>query len=116
MALAKIESKTEVAPEAAVADRMTDAIRQAAHFSHEARLMKSMARDAGEEGVYAAKRALRRARRSLDALTNLKDDAAYYVKRQPFKAVGVAAGVGLLVGVVIGFAGRCTGRRSDDEE
>ncbi len=101
----------EVAQGATTADRIADAVRQAAHFSHKARLLRSMARDAGEEGVHAAKRAIRRARRGVEALEDFRDDAAHYVKRQPFRAVGIAAGVGLLVGVVVGWIGGSVGQR-----
>ena len=94
-----------IAPNLSTTDRLADAVRYAAHFSHEAKLMKSMARDAGEEGVHAAKRALRRAKRAVETLEDVRDEAAYYVKRQPFKAVAIAAGVGLLAGIVVGWAG-----------
>lgn len=101
----------EVAQEPTAADRIADAVRHASHFSHEARLLRSMARDAGEEGVHAARRAIRRARRGVEALEDFRDEAAHYVKRQPFKAVGIAAGVGLLAGVAVTWIGRRVGRR-----
>ena len=103
---------TGVGEKPSTADRIADAVRQAAHFSHEARLMKSMARDAGEEGVHAAKRAMRQVKRGFETLEDMKDDAAHYVKRQPFKAVGIAAGVGLLAGVVFGWIGRRVSQRA----
>jgi ElaB/YqjD/DUF883 family membrane-anchored ribosome-binding protein len=70
-----------------------------------------MARDAGEDGVHAVKRAVRRARRGVEALEDFRDEAAHYVKRQPLKAVGIAAGVGLLAGVVVGWIGGGVGQR-----
>lgn len=88
-----------------VKDRIVDAARHAAHFSHEARLAKSIAQDAIEDGVHAAKRALKRVRRGVDRLEDVKDETARYVKRQPFKAVGVAAAVGLLVGGGVAWLG-----------
>jgi ElaB/YqjD/DUF883 family membrane-anchored ribosome-binding protein len=90
-------------PKTTTADRITDAVRHAAHFSHEVRLMKSMARDAGEEGVHAAKRVLRRVQREIGRLQDVKDEAAYRVKREPLNAVGIAAGTGLLLGAVVGW-------------
>lgn len=96
---------TDIPQQLSAADRIADAVRHAEHFSHEARMVTSMARDAGEEGVRAAKRAMRRLKRGVETLEDMKDDAAHYVKRQPLKAVGVAAGVGLLAGVVIGCIG-----------
>jgi ElaB/YqjD/DUF883 family membrane-anchored ribosome-binding protein len=73
-----------------------------------------MARDAGEEGVHAAKRAIRRVRRQgVEALEDFRENAAHYVKRQPFRAVGIAVGAGLLMGAVVGWIGvRLTQRRS----
>jgi ElaB/YqjD/DUF883 family membrane-anchored ribosome-binding protein len=102
---------TDVTPVPTVADRMADAVRHAAHVSHEARLATSMARDVGEEGVHAARRVIKRVRRrGVEALEDFREEAAHYVKRQPFRAVGIAAGVGLLVGVVVGGIGARLGR------
>jgi hypothetical protein len=41
-----------------VADRIVDAVQHAAHVSHEARLIKSLAYDAIEDGAHEAKRAV----------------------------------------------------------
>jgi ElaB/YqjD/DUF883 family membrane-anchored ribosome-binding protein len=101
--------KTETPSAPTVRERLVDAGAQAAHLSHEGRLLRSVAEDAMEAGVWRAKRA---ARRSARQLTDLRDEAAYRVKRQPLAAIGVAAGVGLFVGVVTGLvAGRLTTRR-----
>lgn len=93
--------------ERALSDRYcaTDAARHAAHISHEARLVKSLVTDAVEDGVHAAKRAMKSVGRRVEELGDLKDEAAYRVKRQPIKAIGVAAGIGLVVGVTIGWIG-----------
>jgi ElaB/YqjD/DUF883 family membrane-anchored ribosome-binding protein len=93
-------------PKPSTAGHIADAVRHAAHLSHEARLLGSMARDAGEEGVYAAKRAMRRVQHGIDTLQDLSDDAAHYVKRQPFKAIGIALSVGVPIGILIGWLGR----------
>jgi ElaB/YqjD/DUF883 family membrane-anchored ribosome-binding protein len=115
MPAANVETR-EATQEPTVADRIADTVRRAAHVSHEARLMRSLARDVGEEGLHAAKRALQRARRrGADALEDVEEEAAHYVKRQPFTAVGIAAGVGLLVGVVVGAIGATLGRRAMKE-
>jgi ElaB/YqjD/DUF883 family membrane-anchored ribosome-binding protein len=100
-----------VRPHASVSDRITDGVRQAAHFSHQVRLMKSMARDAGQEGVYAANRLVRRVRRGVERLQDVRDDAAYRVKREPIKAVAVAAGVGVVFGVVLSWIASRTARK-----
>ena len=96
-------------PKATMTDRITDGVRRAAHASHQVRLMKSIARDAGEEGVHAAKRVVTRLRRGVD---DFRDEAAYRVKREPFKAMGVAAGAGLLMGIVLGCMAGRPGRKS----
>jgi ElaB/YqjD/DUF883 family membrane-anchored ribosome-binding protein len=96
---------TTIVQKPSTTDRIVDAVRHAAHFSHEAHMVTSMARDAGEEGVHAAKRAMRRVRRGVETLEDMKNEAAHNVKRQPFRAIGVAAGVGLLAGIVIGWIG-----------
>jgi ElaB/YqjD/DUF883 family membrane-anchored ribosome-binding protein len=101
-------------PNATMTDRVTDGVRHAAHFSHQVRLMKSIARDAGEEGIYAAKRVLRRVQRGMERLQDFRDEAVHRVKREPFKAVGAAAGAGLLVGVVVGWIASRAGRNPAD--
>jgi ElaB/YqjD/DUF883 family membrane-anchored ribosome-binding protein len=99
---------TEIGQEPSAVDRIADAVRHAAHLSHEARMVTSIARDAGEEGVHAAKRVIRR---GVETLEDLKDETAHAVKRQPFRAIAIAAGVGLLVGVVVGWIGDRFGQR-----
>jgi len=104
---------TEVVSKPSATDRITDAIRHAAHFSHEARLVRSIARDACEEGVHAAKRVVKRVKWGVERLEDMKDEAAHYVKRRPFRAVGIATGVGLVVGVAAGWIGGRFERRAD---
>jgi ElaB/YqjD/DUF883 family membrane-anchored ribosome-binding protein len=82
-----------------VVDRVVDAARHAAHMSHEVRLAKSLAQDAIEDGVQAAKRAVKSARRGIERLEDIKDEGVHYVRRQPLKAVAMAAGIGLMVGM-----------------
>jgi ElaB/YqjD/DUF883 family membrane-anchored ribosome-binding protein len=43
--------------------------------------------------------------RGVDRLEDVKDETARLVKRQPFKAVGVAVAVGVLVGGGVGWLG-----------
>jgi ElaB/YqjD/DUF883 family membrane-anchored ribosome-binding protein len=83
-----------------VADRIVDAARHAAHMSHEARLVKSLACDAIEDGAHDAKRAVTKSvQRGIERLEDIKDEGVHYVKRQPLKALAMAAGVGLMVGI-----------------
>jgi ElaB/YqjD/DUF883 family membrane-anchored ribosome-binding protein len=97
--------EASVEKEPSIRERAVDAARQAAHFSHEAQFLKSLAADAVEDGAHAAKRAIKSVQRRVEKLGDLKDEAAYRVKRQPFKAVGIAAGVGLMLGVIVGWVG-----------
>ena len=83
-----------------VADRIVDAARHVAHISHEARLVKSLAYDAIEDGAHEAKRAVKKSvQRGIERLEDIKDEGVHYVKRQPLKAIAMAAAVGLMVGM-----------------
>jgi len=104
MATASVETG-EVARKPTVIDRIVDAARHGAHLSHEAQLLKSVAEDAIEDGVHAARRAMTSVQRRVETLEDLKDEAAHRVKRQPFKAIGIAAGVGLVCGLAVGWIG-----------
>jgi ElaB/YqjD/DUF883 family membrane-anchored ribosome-binding protein len=96
-----------------VKDRIVDATRHAADLSHEARLLKSIAENVIEDGVHAAKRAMKSVQRGVETLEDFRDETAYRVKREPFKAVGLAAGVGLVLGIAAGwFAARVGQRKS----
>lgn len=108
MATATVETP-KIEHEPTISDRAVDACRQAAHISHEARLLKSVAEDAIEEGVHAANRAIKSVRRRVEELGDLKDAAAYRVKRSPLAAVGAAFGVGLVLGVALTWMARRTG-------
>lgn len=81
-------------------DGVIDAARHAAHLSHEARAVKTLAEDAIEECVHAARRAVRR---TIAKLKDFKDESVHQVKRQPLKAISVAAGGGLVLGLVAGW-------------
>jgi ElaB/YqjD/DUF883 family membrane-anchored ribosome-binding protein len=95
--------------------RVLEATRHAAHLSHEARLLKSLATDAIEDGAYAAKRAIKSVHRGVQRIEGLKDEAIHQVKRQPVKAIAIAAALGLAAGTIIGvISGRC--RRADATE
>lgn len=102
MALTAVET-CELEQKPTVGERVIDAARQAAHLSHEARLLKSIAADAVEDGVHAAKRAMKSMQHRVEELGDLKDEAVHCVKRQPVQAVGAAFGGGLAVGVAVGW-------------
>ncbi len=99
MAQVNVEPNVEAHP--TVRDRVLDGCRQAAHVSHEARLLKSVAEDLVEDGVYAAKRAMKSVRRRAEGLGDLKDEAIHRLKRRPLLGVGAALGVGVALGLVV---------------
>jgi len=101
------------APTPTVGDRALDAARRIAHASHEAELVRSLASDAIEDGVHAVKRAVKRVKRSVEHAQDLREEAAYRVRRQPLKAIGIAASVGAAVGIALGWiVGRSTRARA----
>jgi ElaB/YqjD/DUF883 family membrane-anchored ribosome-binding protein len=98
MSVAGIQTPESEKP--SVADRIVGAAQHAAHVSHEARLVKSLADDAIEDGAHEAKRAVKKSvQRGIERLEDIKDEGVHYVKRQPLKAIAMAAGVGLMVGM-----------------
>jgi ElaB/YqjD/DUF883 family membrane-anchored ribosome-binding protein len=66
-----------------------DAIRQAAHVAHEARVLKTIATDALEARVY---------------------ETAHRIRKDPFKAVGIAFAIGVPAGAFLGWACRAIAR------
>ena len=100
-----VASETPEREKPALGDRVVEAARHAAHISHESRLVKSLAQDAIEDGVHAAKRAVKSAHHSIERLEDIKDEGVHYVRRQPLKAIAMAAGIGLAVGMVAGWIG-----------
>ena len=93
-------TQTSESEKPSVADRIVDAVQHAAHMSHEARLVKSLAYDAIEDGAHEAKRAVKRSvQRGIESLEDIKNEGVHYVRRQPLKAIAMAAGAGLVVGM-----------------
>jgi len=87
-----------------VRNRADEAIRQVGQVADEARRLKTLASDAVEDGVYAAKRAITH---GLHGLEDLRDTASYRIKKAPLMTVGLAFGAGIALGAVVAlFAGR----------
>jgi len=84
-------------------DRVVDAVGRASHLAHEARLLKTLASDAVEDSVHRAKRAITR---SAHEVEDLRDAAAYRVKKAPLLSIALAAAAGMLAGIVFGWWGR----------
>jgi ElaB/YqjD/DUF883 family membrane-anchored ribosome-binding protein len=95
----------EAAQQATFGGRVADAYRQATEVSHEARRLKSAAEQAMEDGLHAARRAVKSVRHRVEDLEDLKHEAIHRVKRRPLRAIGIAVGVGLVLGVVAGWLG-----------
>ena len=101
-------SATEVevrnpAPSEEVATRIVDATTCATHLAHEAQFVKSLIQDSVDDRIYAAKRALKLARRRVDQIGDYKDGVVRYVKRRPLVSTGIALASGLVVGVACGW-------------
>ena len=102
MSVAAVHTPESEKPNAA--DRLADAARHAAHISHQARLVTSVACDAIEDSAHEAKRAAKQfVQRGIERLEDTKDEGVHYVKRQPLKAIAMAAGVGLMIGMAAGW-------------
>ena len=112
MSVAGVQTRESENP--SVADRIVDAVRHGAHISHEARLVGSLACDAIEDGAHEAKRAVEKSvQRGIETLEDIRDEGVHFVKRQPLKAIAMAAGVGLMVGMAAAWmTGRCRQQRT----
>jgi len=92
---------------------LSDATRRTAHLSHEAQLLKSVASDAVDDGVYAARRAFKHARRRIASIADFKDELAFRIKRQPMRSMALAAAIGLAFGVIATSLCRTGARRTE---
>ena len=80
-----------MAASSTVRDRIVEACPEVAHIE-----------DAIEDGLHAAKRAIKSRVRAFE---NFKDEGVHRVRRQPLQAVGAAFGIGVLLGVAVGWIG-----------
>ena len=92
----------ETATPTTLRDRVVDAVGRATHGAHEAQLLKTLAADAVEDGVHAAKRAITHGAHKVE---DLRDEAVYRVKKAPLASMALAAAAGILVGLVFGWRG-----------
>lgn len=94
-----------------VREHAVDAVRHAAHFAHEARLVKSLATDAIDEATHASKQAFKTVRRQAQSLVDRRYDIEHKVRREPLRAIGITFGAGMILGVITGLVcGRRTRR------
>ena len=82
-------------------ERVVDAGRRVAKAANDARLLKSVASDALEDGLYTARRAVKTTARDL---ADVRDEVSYRIKKAPMQAVAVAFGAGLCVALAAGAA------------
>ena len=66
--------------------------------------VKSLVADAIDDGTYAVKRAVKSIKRGVEQAEDARDEAVHWIKRQPLKAVTIAAGAGLVLGLTTGLA------------
>jgi len=66
----------------------------------EVKRVKESVTDAVDNGIVAARRAVKQSRRAAE---DLVDDAEYRVKQHPFSALGVSFGIGMGLGAAIGI-------------
>jgi hypothetical protein len=114
MAFPVAETPDVVLP-SSMKDRVVDAARHAAHFSHEVRLAKSIVADAIEDGIHSARRAaVTSVRRGVERIEDLQDEAVHRIKRAPLASVTLAGGAGLVLGAALGYmCGRFLARREN---
>lgn len=86
----------------AVTGRVLDAARQAEQVAHDARRLTERAAEVLEDGLHTARRTFKRRTRDLE---DLRDDAEARVRKNPMAAIGLTFAAGLMLGVVIGWAG-----------
>jgi ElaB/YqjD/DUF883 family membrane-anchored ribosome-binding protein len=66
----------------------------------EVKRAKEAVADAVDNGIVAAKRAVKQGRRAVE---DLVDDAGHRVKKHPFSVLGVSVGIGVGLGAVLGI-------------
>src|SRR5215475_8192341 len=77
------------------------------HLEAEVKRVKEAVAGAVDNGIVAAKRAVKQGRRAAE---DLVDDAEYKIKQRPFSALGVSFGVGLGAAIGILLARNGNGR------
>ena len=94
-----------------VIDRIAETGRHAGHMAHEARVLKTRAADALEDGLHSARRTVTRGMHDLE---DFRDEAVVRVRRAPLAAVGMTFAAGLLLGIAVGWIGHGPRRQDSD--
>jgi ElaB/YqjD/DUF883 family membrane-anchored ribosome-binding protein len=79
----------------------------------EVKRVKEAVVDAVDNGIVAAKRAVKQGRRAAE---DLVDDAEYRIKQRPFSALGVSLGIGMGLGAAIGVLLARNGRNGNGKK
>jgi ElaB/YqjD/DUF883 family membrane-anchored ribosome-binding protein len=77
-----------------------DAGMNLAHLKHEVAKAKTLMNDLVEDGKRNAQRMVKR---GYNAAEDYVEDTTYYIKRHPWPAVGMAAGIGAGAGLLAGW-------------
>ena len=85
---------------------VAEAARQAADISHEFERLRSLATEVVDDGVHVAKRTMKSVKRGVEQLGDIKDEAVHSMRRHPLQAAGIALGVGLVLGIAVGWVAR----------
>jgi ElaB/YqjD/DUF883 family membrane-anchored ribosome-binding protein len=86
--------------ESQVIENAADAAIKFAHLTHEVSKAKTLVQDAVEDG---RRKAQRIARRGYVAAEDFAEDASYYIKRHPWRSMGIALWVGAGAGLLAGW-------------
>lgn len=76
----------------------------------EVKRVKEVVADTVDNGIVAAKRAVKQGRRAAE---DLVDDAEYRIKQRPFSTLGVTLGIGVGLGAAIGVLLARNGRNGN---
>jgi ElaB/YqjD/DUF883 family membrane-anchored ribosome-binding protein len=89
-------------------DLATDRERSAEPLLRKAERLKAALSDTVDEQMHVARRA---ARRTQHAAEDLADDLRLRTRREPLKSLGMALGIGALIGLMFGWRSRSRRRR-----
>lgn len=88
---------------------IADTLQQAANLSKEAELLKTLAADAVEDGLQAARQTIEQAKQRA---VGARDELAHRVQREPMKAMAVIFASGAVIGLGLGLLCRRQTRKA----
>lgn len=90
-------------------DNVTDVTMNLAHLAHQVAKARTLIDDVIDDGKHKVERTVKRGR---VAVEDCVEDTTYFIKRHPWESVGIAVGVGTLVGLLAGWVTTRTCRSS----